>query len=403
MRMRLVIVLCAAVCGLAASAPAALAGDTLLGSQTLAAGQTLTSSDGHYQLAMQADGNLVFSVLSGTSSQRALWSSGTHGDTGDHALLQRNGALVLLDPSGQTLWSTNTSAAGCTNLVVQNDGNLVLYPSSGKAVWATGNRPTALIGGDRLMPGQAIYAPGEQYKLVMQTDGNLVLYDDAGQALWSSKTSGNPGSHAVMLTNGQLAVYNAAGHGIFSTPTSTHPGATAAVQTDGNLVIYAGGTAVWDTGTNAKRALGPLLYPKPAFQACPPPPPPPPPPPTTTTPPPTAPVVSVPVTSPSPKRLRIKMILSWTWNHGTTRLHRIQIPHMPRRATLTVSCRGRGCARHAHHSDYRHLRRLIRWLDGHRFRSGQRVTLVVSEKGYRPERVEASIRNGRLPRVRLLT
>ena len=96
------------------------------------------------------------------------------------------------------------------------------------------------------------------------------------------------------------------------------------------------------------------------------------------------------------------MVLSWTWNHGTTRLHRIQIPHMPRRATLTVSCRGRGCSHRARRSDHRHLRGLIRWLDGHRYRAGQQVTLVIAEKGFRPERVQADIRYGRLPRVRLL-
>jgi len=114
-------------------------------------------------------------------------------------------------------------------------------------------------------------------------------------------------------------------------------------------------------------------------------------------------VVSVPITSPAPKRLRIKLILSWTWNHRTTTLHRIQIPHMPRRATLTVSCHGRGCPRHARRTNYRHLHRLIRYLDGHTYRAGQRVTLVISEQGYRPERVQARIRNGHVPRVRLLS
>ncbi len=382
-------------------ASAAFAGDTLLGGQTLTAGQSLHSADGRYALAMQSDGNLVLYLYNGTAGARALWASGTLGDTGDHALLQTNGPLVLLNPSGQTLWSSNSASAGCTNLVVQNDGALVIYPSSLRPVWATDTRPTTLNPGDVLLSGQTIYAPGEQYKLAMQTDGNLVLYDDAGAPLWSSQTAGHPGSHAVMAGTGQLIVEDPAGSPLFSTPTSGYSGADLLVQSDGNLAIYSAGKPIWATGTNAARPTGPpVLFPKPGFQACPPPPVPTPP--AATPPAPSAPVVSVPVTSPTPRRLRIKLILSWTWNHRTTTLHKIQIPHMPPRATLTVSCRGRGCPRHARRTDYRHLHRLIRYLDGHAYRAGQRVTLVISEKGYRSERVQAQIRNGHLPRVRLL-
>ena len=58
------------------------------------------------------------------------------GDTGDHAVLQYDGNLVLFDANGQTLWSSNTSTAGCANLVVQEDGNLVLYNAT-HAVWAS--------------------------------------------------------------------------------------------------------------------------------------------------------------------------------------------------------------------------------------------------------------------------
>jgi len=306
---------------------AAFAGDTLLGGQTLSAGQSLSSADGRYLLAMQSDGNLVLYLRNGAAGERALWSSVTSGDTGDHALLQTNGALVLLDSGGQTLWSSNSAPAGCTDLVIQNDGNLVIYPSSLKAVWATGTRPTRLNPGDVLLAGQTIYAPGEQYKLAMQGDGNLVLHDDAGAPLWSSQTSGHPGSHAVMASTGELIVEDPAGSPLFSTPTSGHPGANLAVQDDGNLVVYSAGRAIWDTVTSAARPTGPALFGPPAFQACPPQPAPPPAPSVATPPAPSAPVVSVPITSPAPKRLRIKLILSWTWNHRTTTLHRIQIPH----------------------------------------------------------------------------
>ena len=168
----------------------AAASDVLLTGANLSAGQFLTSADGHYELALQGDGNLVLYVLNGAAAPRAIWQSGTSGDTGDRAVLQSNGNLVLVDASGQTLWSTNKTATGCTNLKLQDDGNLVLYTAT-SAYWATGTVNHGMSPGDRLMPGEAIFAPQEHYELAMQGDGNLVLYGPAG-AVWSSGTSSSP-------------------------------------------------------------------------------------------------------------------------------------------------------------------------------------------------------------------
>jgi hypothetical protein len=102
--------------------------------QGLAAGDSLASCDGRFELAMQADGNLV------------------------------------AYESGRGLWATSTNGTHAYDVVMQSDGNVVMYSSVGKAVWTsnTQNHPGAI--------------------LEMQTDGNVVIYD-AGVAIWSSHSN----------------------------------------------------------------------------------------------------------------------------------------------------------------------------------------------------------------------
>jgi hypothetical protein len=383
------------VVALAAAANAA-ASDTLLSGGTLTAGQTLTSADGHFELAMQSDGNLVLFVINAGASPRAVWSTGTSGDIGDHAVLQSNGNLVLLDANGQTIWSDNKAAAGCVNLKVQGDGNLVLYTAA-SAYWATGTIDYTLRSGERLMPGQAIYAHGEHYELAMQTDGNLVLYGPKG-ALWSTGTYGHPGDYAIMRTNGDLVVVNPPATKDDWLSHTFDKGSRLDVLSDGNLVIYSGSTDVWDTKTGSSATpSGPTRFPRPAFTPCPPPPPAAAPPPA----PPQDPVVLVPVKSKLPK-LRVKMTMNWTWNRGLTRLHKLTVNRFPRRGLLIVGCHGKGCPRHATKTGWRHLGKTIRSLNGHRYRAGNRLLITVWEKGYRSELVGVQIRWGALPKVKLV-
>lgn len=397
--------LLATVAVLAALAAFAVAstGDTLLDDQTLATGQTLLSGDGHFELTMQSDGNLVLYVRNGSSLGRALWSSHTDGDQGDHAVLQDDGDLALVNASGDVLWSTDTSGIGCANLVMQDDGNLVLYDHT-KAAWASGTVDSKLDTHDELTAGQRIFSSNEQYALTMQSDGNLVLAGPTG-VLWSSGTSG-AGNFAELRSDGNFVVVDSGGQDAWltHTDTSADAGDHVDLQDDGNLVVYSsGGTAVWSSGTSGHRASGPSQFSSPAFQSCSTP--------TTTVPTPTppsttpgAPVVLQPTPTRIPRlgRLHVRMTIDWTWNHAVTRLHRITITRLPRRAIVTVSCRGRGCGRRASPTGRGGLRRLLRRLDGHRYRAGDRIVIEVAERGHRAERVGIEIRNGRLPRVRLL-
>jgi hypothetical protein len=131
---------------------------------------------------------------------------------------------------------------------------------------------------------------------------------------------------------------------------------------------------------------------------------------TTTTLPPTTTVVTVPVPTPVPRpsrpsrELRALLRLGWTWNYGVTWLRRKHLGRVPGRAGITVRCRGGGCPRPLRSNAHgeRRVRRLLRRLIGHRYRSGDRLRLTLTAPGWRPERVQVTIRTSRKPRIRLL-
>ncbi|HTU84918.1 MAG TPA: hypothetical protein VMF57_05050 [Solirubrobacteraceae bacterium] len=384
-----------AVLAVPAVLPAAAAASSTLGTYgTLTTNQAIVSPDGHYELLMQSDGNLVEYIVGG----RAIWASGTSGDTGSHAVMQTGGNLAVYNPAGADVWSSNSRGTGCPQLTIQNDGNVVIY--SPRAIWATHTVQTMMQPGDVLRPGWSIYSPSEQLQLIMQSDGNLVLYDGAGKPLWASGTDHHPGAWATMQTDGNLVVYPPSGHALWASKTNGDRGSYLALQSDGNLVIYDGSKAVWDTATNGK-ASGGSLGPKPpaAVTSCPAPAPPPPPDPVVTTP------VSTPVPVPvAPHALAVRLRISWTWNHATTRLHTAKIGSFPGRAQIFVQCRGKGCPGKHNISAHgaRHVRRLLKRLRGKRYRAGDRVLIVLKAPGYLPERAMVMIRNGRLPEITLL-
>jgi hypothetical protein len=396
-RIRRTSVLLGALLLVAAALPALASAQTatLVSGGTLRAGQDIVSPDGHYELVMQSDGNLVEYIVGG----RALWSTGTSGNGGARAVLQTNGNLVVYAPSNAVLWSSNSHASGCAHLVVQDDGQVILATSS--SFWTNDAVQSYLQPGDVLQPGWGLYSPPpEEFHLIMQGDGNLVVYDADGRPLWNAGTEGHPGAWAVMQTDGNFVVYNTAGQPLWNAGTEGHGGAFAVIQGDGNLVVYAGGKALWDTETNGKGAGGSQAPGLPAAPTCPPPPPPPPPPPA---------VVNVPHTTafpvPSiPRELAVLLRISWTWNHRTTRLHRARIGSFPGRAQIFVQCRGKGCPGKrdisAHGS--RNVRRLLRGLRGDRYRAGDRVVIILKAPGYLPERAMVRILDGRLPQITLL-
>ncbi|WP_067518277.1 LysM peptidoglycan-binding domain-containing protein [Nocardia uniformis] len=107
-------------------------GDALHVGDELGLGQSLKG--GAYTLTLQNDGNLVLSEPSGT----VVWSTSTHDQGVERAVLQADGNFVLYKGGGAA-WSTETNGREADRLVVQPDRNVVLYSKDGKALWSSGS------------------------------------------------------------------------------------------------------------------------------------------------------------------------------------------------------------------------------------------------------------------------
>jgi hypothetical protein len=104
----------------------------MLGGQGLTVGQSLSSCDGRFALAMQYDGNLV--LYQGGS---ALWATNSWGSTGYGAVMQNDGNFVLYDVNQGALFASNSWGQPGNTIALQDDGNLVVYNASGGPVWAS--------------------------------------------------------------------------------------------------------------------------------------------------------------------------------------------------------------------------------------------------------------------------
>lgn len=139
--------------------PAAPSRGELAAGKRLAAGQSIRSANGRFELTMQRDGNLVETDL---ATQAVVWASHTNGSGARYAAMQKDGNLVLYRSgknggADQPVWATKTNGHAGASLAVQNDGNLVVYPKGttqgGRDLWSSG-APQAEVPG-RLPPLQS--------------------------------------------------------------------------------------------------------------------------------------------------------------------------------------------------------------------------------------------------------
>jgi surface antigen len=222
---------------------------TLEPGETLPSADALSSKDGHFTLAMQANGNLVYGV---TGAGHALWASRTAGNPGAYLTMLSHGNLVVYSASGaMTLWSSKTSGHGPARLVAQTNGNLIIYEGS-RATWAAGSFDGTLRPGESLQPGWSLNS-GSGYKLTMQKDGNLVETGPGG-ATWSTRTSGHAGAILTMRSSGNLVVHLAST--LWASKTSGHSGAGLVFQPGGVLAVLYQGKALW---ASKKAAAPPLV------------------------------------------------------------------------------------------------------------------------------------------------
>ncbi len=232
---------------------------TIQPGQGMVNGETYSSCDGRFTVAMQTDGNLVL-YRNGVG---AMWASNTAGSDGYAAIMQGDGNFVLYGHHSNALWNSVTEGHAGASLAVQEDGNMVVYAPGPKAVWASNTvfpmPPPAPSGCGTIQPGQGLTAGetfsscGGEYTLAMQDDGNLVLYHNGKGAIWATMTNGKGGFNMWMQGDGNFVLYDTKSKALWNSTTEGHGGAFLAVQGDGNLVVYApGNTPVWNSGTNGK-------------------------------------------------------------------------------------------------------------------------------------------------------
>ncbi|HEX3563918.1 MAG TPA: hypothetical protein VHU17_00985 [Acidimicrobiales bacterium] len=231
-------------------------------------GQSITSTNGLFQLVMQTDGNLVVYLV---AQGDALWSTGTQNNPGAVAAMQDDGNLVVYSEGGTALWASGTTAPNST-LALQNDGNLVIYGANSAGqypVWSshTDNvRGYELTSGQLLQPGQYLASQNRQYVLEMSSGGNLTI-SSIGQyicPMWSvpavtTSTSQTfppqPGAYLQLTSTGDLALWHpgqTSGSSLWDAGTSG--GETAVLQNDGDLVVNSSsGATLWSSGTSSNR------------------------------------------------------------------------------------------------------------------------------------------------------
>jgi len=129
--------------------------------------------------------------------------------------------------------------------------------------------------------------------------------------------------------------------------------------------------------------------------------------PTGTTPAPSSPVVTTPMTTPvpepapSPRELRVKLSIGWTWNRAQTWLRRVTVASLPGTTELSLRCEGRGCPRPRRDfaGGSKAVHRLLRRIVGRRYRAGDRLLLTLTAPGWLSERAQIRFRWGQLPGV----
>jgi hypothetical protein len=150
---------------------------TLPSNGHLTVGQSITSPNGQYKLALQGDGNLV--EFDGST---AAWAAGTN-PGGASAVMQGDGNFVVYSASNTPLWASNTSGNPGADLVLTDGGTLEVVSSTQVPLWA---EPNVVLPNGHLTVGQSITSPNGQYKLALQGDGNLVEFDGSTAATLSS-------------------------------------------------------------------------------------------------------------------------------------------------------------------------------------------------------------------------
>ncbi|SEO99358.1 D-mannose binding lectin [Actinacidiphila rubida] len=101
------------------------------GTTVLHAGQSVSTD--HVRVAMTQGGNLE---IGDPADGSVLWSSGTSG-SGNYAVFQADGNLVVYGADGNSLWTSGSAGNEGAHMVLQDDGNVVIRSAGGSPVWSS--------------------------------------------------------------------------------------------------------------------------------------------------------------------------------------------------------------------------------------------------------------------------
>ena len=203
-------------------------------------------------LVLQSDGNLVEYE---TSTGAVLFNTATR--TGATLTYQQDGNVVLYSDAGKALWQSGTS--GDTQGVFfgpYGNGNLLVQAQSGDVVKLLGKAVTAGPG----VVNFAASSPNGQYLVRVQADGNVVAYNGkTGKAFWSTGSAGKGKVRFAAQADGNLVLYAYPSNKVLWQTRTSDKTAFAYyqfdMQNDGNVVLYrtdgvARVKAVWSSRTH---------------------------------------------------------------------------------------------------------------------------------------------------------
>jgi len=104
--------------------------------QQLNAGQSITSPNGHAELTMLSNGNVVLYNME-NSPNVVEWQTNTGGNPGAYIILQGDGNLVVYTSGGSPLWDSATYNNTNPYMSLSNTGNLAVYTQAGSQLWQT--------------------------------------------------------------------------------------------------------------------------------------------------------------------------------------------------------------------------------------------------------------------------
>jgi hypothetical protein len=233
---------------------------------TLRPGDSLVSPNGHYRAPMQASGSLVTEVV---RTGEPIWSTGTDGNRGAYAELEKDGNFVVHQggqssppsvPVASPPYQTGTGGHLRTTLHLLNDGNLVLT-APGDATWLWQSGSVSGLQGSRLTAGQGLH-PGQYLRskngvFELSNDGwtgqlRLSVVNSASCAMWSEPTVGDEASVAALLPDGNFVMFGPVSRVTWSTKTAGNPGAQLVLGDDGSLsLLSASEKTLWQASEAA--------------------------------------------------------------------------------------------------------------------------------------------------------